>query len=59
MPCLTVLESQCTKESSLVSLRYRNGISEILGTTISSVTQAKQHNAIFVTQNIPEKLTLS
>ena len=31
-------------------LRYGNGIS---GTTISSVTQGKQHNAIFVTQTIP------
>ena len=37
----------------MVSLSYRNGISETSGTTISNVTQEKQHNAIIVTQTIP------
>ena len=51
---LTVLEPRWeTKKRSLVSLSYRNGISETSGTTMSSVTQEKQHNAIIVTQTIP------
>ena len=46
--CLTVLEPRWeTEKRSLISLRYRNGISEMSGPTISSVTQGKQHNAIF------------
>ena len=37
----------------LTFIRYRNGISENPGEILSSVTQGKQHNAIFGTQNIP------
>ena len=42
-----------TEKRSLRSLRYRHGISEISDETLSSVTQGKQRNAIFVTQIIP------
>ena len=41
------------KRWSLRSLRCRNGISKNSGETLSSITQGKQHNAIFVTQTIP------
>ena len=41
------------EKRSLRSLRYRNRTSEIPGKTLSSVTQRKQHNAIYVTQPIP------
>ena len=48
------LRPRCeTEKRSLRSLRYRNGISEISGKTLSNVTQGKQHNAISVTQTIP------
>ena len=53
MLCLTVLEPRReTEKRSLISLRYRNGISKISGKILSSVTQGKQLNAIFVTQTI-------
>ena len=42
-----------TEKRSLRSLRYRNGIPAISIETLSSVTQGKQRNAIFVTQTIP------
>ena len=42
-----------TEKRSLRSLRYRNGISQISGDSLSRVTQGKQRNAIFVTQTIP------
>ena len=42
-----------TEKRSLRSLRYRNGIPAISLETLSSVTQGKQRNAIFVTQTIP------
>ena len=54
MLCLTVLEARWqTEKRSLRSLSYRNGTSAISCEILSSVTQGKQHNAIFVTQNIP------
>ena len=42
-----------TEKRSLRSLRYRNGISQISGDSLSRVTQGKQRNAIVVTQTIP------
>ena len=42
-----------TEKRSLRSLRSRYGISAIFGKTLRSVTQGKQHNAIFVIQTIP------
>ena len=54
MLCLTVLEkNDGTEKRSLIRLSYRNGISKISGTTISSITKRKQHNAIIMTQTIP------
>ena len=42
-----------TEKRSLRSLRYRNGISQISGESLSCVTQGKQPNSIIVTQTIP------
>ena len=41
-----------TKKRSLRGLRYRNGILQISGDSLSRVTQGKQRNAIVVTQTI-------
>ena len=42
-----------TVKTSSRSLRYRNGIAQISGDSLSRVTQGKQRNAIVVTQTIP------
>ena len=42
-----------TEKRSLRSLRYRHGISQISGESLSRVTQGKQRNAIVVIQTIP------
>ena len=42
-----------TEKRSLINLRYRNGISQIFGDSLSRVTQGKQRNAIVVTHTIP------